>query len=476
MKCRSLLAGIVFAVPALFVQNPSPAAEASKLVAPIYPGAVPAIAAEGTQADPSLVLAFDGGKALDCNGNTLAKDIAGRPVSIGSPDEVSLYAGPWCFLSRDPVDKVKAFYDKAIATMKPVQGDKGVHGYQVVVERAWFDGDGVMTEAGYAHNAVSVHALAAPPVKGKAAAAPAMGDETWAGQEDYGFYAQTRFFGQFLDAVDLLGDPSKRPVTDLDQLYAKNNYLEAAIFQRRGPNLESVDAMLAKKYGDLRVQRQQAAQTGMMSAFMQQNMAASQMSAGPTAEEDAQFNAVMAADPALQQRYTSLTQQGAMLMQQGKFDEADAVFDEIDELEAAHPELAAMNSQQQARSAQISASSQAAEQNILANSQNQLDQAIWGTGLEMLAELDKDDYYTLIVIDNAFAPTAKEYTRDRGTIEAETANWVPHQTAGIFDIHYPSSGVPAVTDQAPAEPEKKEGVGSKLKRGLGILRDIGGDR
>ena len=58
-----------------------------------------------------------------------------------------------------------------------------------------------------------------------------MGGETWPGQEDYGFYAQTRFFNAFMDAVDMFGDPSKRPISDLDKLYGQRNTIESAIFQ-----------------------------------------------------------------------------------------------------------------------------------------------------------------------------------------------------------------------------------------------------
>jgi len=318
----------------------------------------------------------------------------------------------------------------------------------------------------------SVHALPAPPVKGQQPAPAAMGDETWAGQADYGFYAQTRFFGGFMDAVDFFGDPSKRPPSDLDALYKQRNKLESAFFQHKGPQLEAVDATLRHQYDGLRAQRQQAAYTGTVSAYTQYGAQASQRPVGPTAEEDAQFNSVMANDPELQQRYVALTQQAMTLMQQGKDEEADEIFAQIDELEQQHPELAAQSQQQQARVAAAQAEDKAAEDAIRASGENQLDQAIWGTGLEMLGALDKEAYYTLIVIDSGFSESAKDYSKDRAIIEAETTGTIPHSRLGVFGVEYSGVG-PAVVSggEQPAE-EEKENVSSKLKKGFGKLKDL----
>jgi len=457
MRSFRYLAGGIAAALIVVVSTAVAAGESRRLAAPVYSNAVPGVPADGAQVDPQLVLTFDGGKTLDCRATT-----------------VTGYApGSWCFLTRDPIDKVKAFYEKAAGTLHRVQNSDGVVSYQAFVERAWFPGNGE-SPPGFAYSGVSMHALPAPPVKGQQPAPAAMGDATWAGQEDYGFYAQTRFFNAFMDAVDMFGDPSKRPISDLDKLYAQRNTIESAIFQRKGPAHEAVDVTLYNHYGELRGQRQQAAYSGTLSAYTQYGAQASQRSVGPTAGEDAQFNAVMEADPALQQRYVALTQQAMTLMQQGKDEEADAIFEEIDELEAAHPELAAMNGQQQARVAKAQAEDKAAEDAIRASGDNQLDQAIWGTGLEMLGALEKEAYYTLIVIDSGLTESAKDYSKDRTIIEAETKGMIPHTDLGVFGVKYADGGSSTVNTGEQAEPEQKEGLTSKFKKGFGKLRDLSG--
>ena len=457
MRSHRYLAGGIAAVLIFVASTAVAAGESRRLAAPVYPNAVPGVPADGAQVDSQLVLTFDGGKTLNCNATTVS----------------GYLTGPWCFLTRDPIDKVKAFYEKSAGTMQRVQSDRGAYGYQTFVERAWFPGN-EESPSGYDYTAVSVHALPAPPIKGQQPALAVMGDETWPGQEDYGFYAGTRFFRIFMDAVDIFDDPSKRPISDLDKLYTQRNKIESAIFQRKGPTHEAFDMTLENRYEELRSQRQQAAHSGTMTAYMQHGMQASQTPVGPTADEEARFNAVMEADPALQQRYVALTQQVMTLVQQGKDEEADAVLEEIDELEAAHPELAEMNSQQQARVAKAQAEDKAAEDAIRASGDNALDQAIWGTGLEMLGAVEKDAYYTLIVIDDGLPEDAKDYSKDRAIIEAATKGAIPHTDLGVFGIRYAEGTWPAADTGEQPEPDKEESVGSKLKKGFGRLKDLSG--
>jgi hypothetical protein len=207
---------------------------------------------------------------------------------------------------------------------------------------------------------------------------------------------------------------------------------------------------------------------------MQYGGQASQRSVGPTEDEDAQFNAVMEADPALQQRYVALTQQAMTLMQQGKDEEADEIFAQIDELEQQHPELATQSQQQQARVAKAQADDKAAEDAIRASGDNQLDQAIWGTGLEMLGALEKEAYYTLIVIDSGLPESATDYSKDRAIIEAERKGAIPHANVGVFGVKYPDGGSAVVNAGEQAEPDKKESMGSKFKKGFGKLKDLTG--
>ena len=171
MRVKTRLLAVVLAVVSIFALTGISVADTAKLTAPIYPGAVPAIPAEGTQAAAFYSAAFGGVKTLDCQGTRSSTDFGGRTLSTEEAEQAWRNAGPWCFLSRDPIDKVKAFYDKSIGTMQPIQGENGVHGFEIFAERAWGEGD---ESRGFYYTGVSVHALPPPPVKSKK---PAPGHE-----------------------------------------------------------------------------------------------------------------------------------------------------------------------------------------------------------------------------------------------------------------------------------------------------------
>ena len=479
-KIRSLTFITAFASTLAF--EAAHAADASNLVAPIYTGAVPAVLADGVKVDPFYVGTFGNVKALDCGARATSRDIAGKEITAKEAEAAGESAGPWCFLSRDPIDKVKAFYDKAIGPMRPIQGEHGEHGFIVFAERAWFPGGGEEESPGLRYSSVSVHALAPPRVLGNAKSPdlPAGGFE---GQEAYKFYAQSRF-AMFVDGVDWFGDPSKRKQSELDAIYKQYGHLESALFQRKGPTLQTADALIGKRYSDLREQRQKAAVMAPITGVQRLNAGAASNDAGPTAAEDAKLNSIMQKNPQLAQRYMALTQQVAALMTQGKYDEADPLLDQIDELEQSNPELAALNAQQEERSAKISSSQQAKQDAIVSSGNKQLDEAIWGTALEYIKALDQEDYYTLIVIDNALKGYQKDYSRDRATIDAETAGWVEQAPLSAWNISYRqptgSASAPASAPVTPAPPSadkqnesKDESPKEKVKKGLrGVLKGL----
>ena len=475
------------AFAAAFAIEVASAADADGLVAPVYPGAVPAVLADGVRVDSFYTRTFGGVKALDCSGRMESRDLVGKLITVEKAEAEGDFAGPWCFLSRDPIDKVKAFYDKAVGPMRPIQGEHGEHGFIAFTERAWFQG-GDEENPGFAYSHVSIHALPPPPVLPTAASKAS--DEGFEGQEAYKFYAQTRF-GVFIDGVDWFGDPTKRKQSELDAIYKQYGHLESAFFQRKGPKLETADAILGEHYGQLREQRQKAATMAPITGLRQLNAAAANEDAGPTADEDAQVNRIMQKDPALAQKYMALTQQVASLIAQGKMDEADDVLDQIDELEQSNPELAALNAQQEARSDKIGATQKAKEDAIVASGNNQLDQAIWGTSLEYIKALDAEDYYTLIVIQAPLKGYEKDYSRDRSLIDADTAGWVEEADLGAWNVHYrqpdggtappatsgsaPATNQPATSDSAPAadeENKEEEAPQEKVKKGLKKLRGL----
>jgi hypothetical protein len=453
------------------------AADANDLAAPIYPGAVPAVVADGAQVDPFYVGTFGGARALDCSALTESRGFGGELISAQQAQAEGRVPGPWCFLTTDSIDKVKAYYDQSVGAMQGMQGENGVQGYVVFAERAWYPGDGESLP-GFGHSSVSIAALPPPRVMGdgRGSATPAEG---FPGMEANLFYTESRFFGPFVDGVDWFGDPTKRNRSELDAVYRQYNHLESAFFQRRAPSFETADVVLRKQADAQRAQRQQAAAMAPVAGLMQLGAAAAgNNDAAPTAEEDAQFNRAMAADPALQQRYVALTQQVSTLMMQGNFDAADALLDEIDELEASNPELAALNNQQQARQQSVGAAAQAREAAVINAGNSQMDAAIWGTAVGFIEALDKEDYYTLIVIDNKLTGYERDYSRDRAAIDAETSGLVENVDLGSWGVRLeyrgPDAygGSPATTEQPAVDEEKKEGLEDRARQGIRALRRL----
>lgn len=470
MRLKISLLTVIMSVVSIIAITTASGAEAPKLVAPIYPGAVPAIPADGTDAAAFYTLTFDGGKTLDCGARKESRGFGNMVISEEEAAQTGYSPGPWCFLSRDPIDKVKSFYDKRIGPMHPMQGDKGVHGFAVFAERAWYDA-GEMG-SGFEYSGVSVHALSPPRVKGQDETAEsrqvAQVYAQTTGYDDYIFYAGTRHFDLFVAGVQGNGFPKKHKPADLDALYKQYGYLESAFFQRKGPELQPADEPLHEHFSDLSSERQTAVTTGQRSAGMQYGMDSSQARSVERPDEDAAVNRAMQQNPELRARYVALTQKVGTLMQQGKFDEADAVLEEIDALEASNPELAALNEKEQGRQASYQKTDQAHDDALQAATDGQLDEAVWGTAMEYLQAVDKEDYYTLIVIDNAFDPSREKYSRDRTLIESDTAKLVhqpvAHGTGSAFDwgINYPQSdaglAVPPAGDEPPPEEEKKDVV------------------
>jgi hypothetical protein len=476
-KARCIPLSISFAA-LLFAAGEAWPADTPRLAAPVYKGAVPAIPDQGIKAAPSFIGNFGGVKALDCAGTREGGD---------SP-------GPWCFLSRDPIDKVKAFYDKAIGPMHVIKGTWGhappapVQGYAVYVERAWFPGEGELVAPGFGYTAVSLHALPPPGAPGKEASNT---DDSWAGQETFKFYSGTRHFNGFMDAVDWFGDPSKRKPAELNAFYAKHKRLESALFQRKGPQLEPVDEALRARYTEKRKQAEQkamgampgqgqAAQMDQMARMMQSGQMPAAMPADQHATpEDAEFNAFMKKNPKVANRYTELTRKLSTLMQQGKFDEADAVDEELQKLVHANPELAAIERRADERSAAASAAGRAQENQTMAKYHSGMDKAVWGTWEEYIKAAEKEAFYTLIVIDRAFSGTEKDYSRDQALIAKETAGWSPHQLWGFADTSGQgarTAGSDASKEQAERIPsfvdDPKAAVGDAMKKGLKGLKSL----
>jgi len=466
-KTIPLLMALMTVVSA-FALTPASAADAPKLAAPVYPGAVSAVPAEGAEANEPYVATFGDIKTLDCRGSRSSTKFKAGPLNEYDRLNADARLGPWCFLTRDPIDKVKAFYEKSIGSMRPVQAENGAHGYLAYLERAWFDDTGCDGGkcSGFLYSGISVHALPPPPVKGQTPL-PATYGEGIPGQEDYLFYAQFKHLGLFHQSVAWYGpEPGKHEVADLEAVAKKYGYLESAFFQHKGPELQPVDVTLEKRYSELQGQRMEAAMMAPMSA--RTKLSKDRMQAGMAEESgpNAEFNSIMQRNPELARRYVALTQKLMSLMQQGKFDEADEVADEIDELEQNYPELVALNNQEQARSDSISKAAGAEEDAIEAAGNKQMEEALWPTAVEYIEAVDKEDYYTLIVIDNTLTGYEKDYSRDRAVVDAATADRVDISGTNSFGITYKQSfGDPgsAAANEPPPE-EKKDDLKEEAKK------------
>ena len=466
----------------LLVGGAAFADDSPRLVAPVYKGAVPAVLAEGVENVPTntSVAVFGGIKALDCSPYTGMKA-----------------NGPWCFLTRDPIDKVKGYYEKSVGPMRAIRGKWGragipVQGYKAYVERAWFPGSGEDSPPGFAYAGVSLHALPAPPAKGDESAGDS--DDSWRGQEAYKFYGGTRHFGVFLQGVDWFGDPSLHSEAELDALYKKHKSIESALFQRKGPKSEPYDEALRTRYSEKQTELTLSASNESLSAItqsqdhIQEMMQAAQapvpakQSASP---EDDEFNAFMAKNPKVAEKFMDLTQRAIMLAQQGKFDEADAVDEELEELVQSNPELAELERRSDERSAAAGDAQQAAFNKKVGSASDQVEQANWGIWLDYLKDVEKEAYSTLIVIDSGFQGSEKDYSRDRAVIAGDkwAADSTPHPN--VLDFTYVQTGHAqqaagassqlqpvAAPEASPEEAEPESEIKNAAKKGWKALKKV----
>lgn len=466
MKLTSCLLALVTSLISICAIGTVFAAAVPKLAAPIYPGAVAAVPAESAEASAPYVATFGDIKALDCRGSRSSTEFKAGPLDEYERLNADSLLGPWCFLTRDPIDKVKAFYEKSVGPVRPIQGENGAYGYVAYLERAWYPG-GEETPPQFLYSSVSVHALPPPPVRGQTQLPANVGEEEIATQEDYLTYSQFRHLGLFHLSVAWFGpEPGKHDPPDIAAMARKYGHLESAFFQHKGPELMPVDRALEKHYSELQGQRVEAAVMAPISGRQQLAATAAQGGSGASAANDAKINSIMERNPELRREYSALTQQLGTLMQQGKYDEADRVMEKIDALEQSNPELAAMNEGDQARQNSLNKASQAQEDAIDAAANKQMDEALWGTAIEYIQAVDKVDYYTLIVIDNALTRYEKDYSNDRAIVDADTAGWVDISGTDSFGVVYKQSfdgsGKPVAGEPA-VEAEKKEGLEEKAK-------------
>jgi len=369
----------VLALVALLIAGTAvQAAGEGKLVAPIYPGAVPAVTGKAA-----------GGKPDRCEGR--------------------------CFLTKDPIEKVKAFYDKAVGPLKQGPQPYGQRSYGVMLEFA------SRSEEGVEWSAVGIHALG-PPLKSPTD--PAKRREAF----EKGALGWNAAWGPIHQLVYMvawtpdMADPLMYPykIGDVDALARKYNRTQSYFYvvdAATGKNRADVLAdQLSKRIGQLRQD------TMMGNLASQQSIARSAGKEGDkiAAEEmqdDPEFNRIMQRKPALQKKYVALTQKVQQQMMSGQHDEAEKTMDESDRLLRSDPEMAVLmkryDEREQRREA-VNVGAKAQGSAAESNAYNQASKKTWDLAVQTLDKMVKEGYSTYIVVD--YKLVGKGVVRDRAEV------------------------------------------------------------
>jgi hypothetical protein len=367
------------------------AAGAPKLVAPVYPGAVPAVTGKAP-----------GGDADSCEGR--------------------------CYLTKDPIEKVKAFYDKAVGPLKQAPEPYGQHSYGVLLEFA------SRSEEGVEVSAVGIHALG-PPLK--APSDPAKRREAYE-KGALGWNAAWSPIHQIVymtawtpDMADPIMHPYKP--SDVDALAKKYNRTQSYFYVYDAAKKMNRAQVLAKQFGDQAGQLQQQAMMGNIAT--QQSIAQSAGKEGEkiSAEEmqdDPEFNRIMNRKPALSKKYVALTQKTQQQMMAGKYDDAEKTMDEADKLLRSDPEVAAFmkryderDKRRQAVSAKAKAQGSAAE----TSAYSQATKKIGNLVAQTLDKMVKEGYSTYIVVDYALEGKGVERNRAKIAELDDGLHYPPHE-------------------------------------------------
>jgi hypothetical protein len=451
--------GWALGIAALLTMGPV-AQGAGKLVAPVYPGAVPAVTGKAP-----------GGKPDSCEGR--------------------------CYLTKDPIEKVKAFYEKAVGPLKQAPQPYGQRSYGVMLEYA------LRSEEGAEWSALGIHALG-PPLN-----IPS-DPKKW--QQFY-----TRAGGPVGPLVhmvawtrDMEGYLNPYKPKDVDALARKYWHIQSKFYVMDAATGKRRDSVLSDQLRNRIGQLQGQALMGNIAT--QQSISASMGKEGAKIsaedlQDDPEFNRIMNRKPALSKKYVALTQKTQQQMMTGKYDEAEKTMDEADKLLRSDPDVAklmqrydARDKRREAVSANAKAQGSAAEAETYKKSSRQ----IWDATVKTLEQMVKEGYSTYIVIDYALGGKgvernrAKLATMDDGLdypppeMEREAADYSlltqelgikpvgdsPEKVAAAREASKPAgAGKPAArqqqAEQKPqAQPEKKSGASEAAKKGLKMFKKL----
>lgn len=450
-----------------------PAAE--QLVAPVYPGAVPAVTGKAP-----------GGEPHDCEGR--------------------------CFLTKDPIEKVKAFYDKAIGPLKQAPQPYGQRSYGRLMEK------GPRTEEGTPIAAMGIHALGpalTPP------ADPAKSRQAY----ETGSLGWNPAWGPIHHLIYMtawtpeMSNPLMNPYkpADVSALATRYNRTQTYFYVLNAASGKTRANVLADGFSERLGRMQQEAMTGNLAAqqnVSQQAAREGDKLAAQDAQDDPEFNRIMQRKPALQKKYVALSQKMQQQMLQGKYDEADQTAEEADRLLRSDPEMAALMKRYDERDrqrddigAKAAAQGSAAEGDVYARFAKQA----WDSAVATLDQLVKEGFTTFIVIDyrlggsgvnrdsaslaaqddglhdppRELSDQASRYRLAAQELGIKPAGDTPEQAAAAREAARPSGATPptqaaapsagqqAPAQQAPAPPaEKKDNLGEAAKRGFNALKKL----
>lgn len=420
-------------------------AGAPALVAPIYSGAVPAV-----------------------QGHT--PNDYGKPATIGKISALPCGEHTWCFLSKDPIGEVKAFYDKTLSPMRTLPAQAGERSYEVIAQEMTL---GEMRDfAG-----VSVHALPPPP------------KITGEGMARGEAYKNTRHFGDLAAGVAWM--PGMMTAThtphELDVLYAKHRHLESAFFVHDADHHgRSEDDLLHDKYQELGVAQRSAAMQSMSAPTMPSaEMQARQRQ--QSKEDDAEMQRLMKRKPKLARKLQALSEQIQTAAARGDYQEAARLGKQMNKLAQSDPEVAAYMKKVRERDAAQNRATQQGYSDAQSNMVKGLGQANWGPWVKYLKALEPKAYRTLIVIQERLRADPKypaPVVTDRATIARDAVNaevmpqddWGLHLDEGAMNAQASTARQAPQPEAKPAPPQPQDKRDADLqkaaKKGLNMLKKL----
>ncbi len=428
LLCFAMLAGSAFGQ------------SAPKLMAPLYPGAVSRVT--------------EGGKAVPCVSDKTWK------------------FSTWCYVTNDPIDKVKAFYDQKVAPLEAIpgvvlggRGDDGKwkparsKGYWL---RMQYIDSGEADEDHFG----GVKVIARLPATVPAGDSTALRDITMASPHFKPLAEQVAWEGGGVNEMmaKAMGRTS-HPLSELESLFTKNASLESMYFRAEVKDKKRVYAYEPLQR-DMQAKAAQGAQQAQGRAdaapdeITKRNMA--RPSRNPSGDQDdKELNDLFQRKPALGNAYAAKAMQANEFIQKGQYREAAQAGKEGEQLVRNDPEGAAILKRRDERAAQRKAAGQkerAADEDRMKQDRAAVDKQQeyqrWGVWVDYLAAAQKLEHYATVIYLDEQSPNGNQKPAE---IDKAWKNWMSRHGK---DDQEDADGTPAKAQAASkpdaAKPEAKK--------------------